>query len=147
MLAPEPVDESVTELRSTAAEPDAVALEEARFIVSAGAGVSDWSLFDRLAQTLRASRGGSRVVCDAGSVARERQIGASGITVTAECYLALGISGAPQHLSGIERCGYVIAVNRDRQAPIFGRANLGFVADSHELMQAVLDLAATQRPS
>ncbi len=136
------LQESAIELRTTTAGSGAVALEEARFIISGGAGVSDWSLFERLGQTLRAARGGSRVVCDAGSIARERQIGASGTSVTADCYLALGISGAPQHLSGIERCGYVIAVNSDRQAPIFRRANLGFVADAHELMRAVVELDA-----
>ena len=130
--------EAVAELATTRAEPDAVALEEAPFVISAGAGVSDWQIFERLARSLRAARGGSRVACDAGDVPRDRQVGASGKQVTAECYLALGISGAPQHLSGIERCGYVIAVNSDRQAPIFGRANLGFVADANELMKALL---------
>lgn len=120
--------------------PAAVPLAEADLIVSAGNGVSDWEAFHALAAGLGASEGGSRPVCDAGALARDRQVGASGTLVSARGYLALGISGAPQHLQGIADCEHVIAVNADPHAEILKRADLGIVADVQEVMPALTAL-------
>jgi electron transfer flavoprotein alpha subunit len=122
-----------------------VALEEADFIVSAGNGVSDVAAFERLAGTLGAAIGASRVAVDDGKFTRDKQIGATGKTVDASVYIAFGISGAVQHLQGIKDCRHVIAVNLDASAPIAKRANLTIIADAQETIAALNDAAAAAR--
>jgi electron transfer flavoprotein alpha subunit len=114
-------------------------LEEADFIVSAGNGVEDVVLFNSLANALDAAVGASRVAVDDGKFKRDKQIGATGKTVSASAYLAFGISGAVQHLQGIKDCRHVIAVNLDASAPMIKRADLGIIGDAQELMTALLD--------
>jgi electron transfer flavoprotein alpha subunit len=138
--APDGMTSRITDLGELPVDPAGVPLTEAEFIVSAGNGVSDWVAFHALAAALGASEGGTRVVCDAGALTRDRQIGASGSLASARCYLALGISGAPQHLQGIADCEHVVAVNTDAGAEILKRADLGVVADVQALMPALLDL-------
>jgi len=122
-----------------------VALEEADFIVSAGNGVTDISAFERLASTVGAAIGASRVAVDDGKFSRDKQIGATGKTVDASIYIAFGISGAVQHLQGIKDCRHVIAVNLDASAPIAKRANLTIVGDAAETIAALTDAAAKAR--
>lgn len=130
----------VQDLGVQTGDPATMALEEADFILAAGNGVTDLPLFHALAQALGAAVGASRVAVDDGRFARAQQVGATGKTVTASGYLALGISGAVQHLQGIKDCRHVIAVNLDASAPITRRADLSVVEDSRALMQALLDL-------
>lgn len=120
-------------------DPKAIPLAEADFIAAAGNGVTDWDAFHRLSAALGAAEGATRVVCDARLLPRERQVGISGTLVGARCYLALGISGAPQHLQGIEDCDRVIAVNADPHAPIMKRADLAVVGDVQAVMAALLE--------
>lgn len=120
-------------------DPQEVPLSEAVFVVSAGAGVRDLALFHRFARALGATPGASRVLVDAGLMPRDRQVGASGERTAADLYVALGISGAVQHLEGISECRQVIAVNLDRTCPITSRANLTLVGDAEAFMRAVLD--------
>ncbi|MFM0505094.1 electron transfer flavoprotein subunit alpha/FixB family protein [Paraburkholderia caffeinilytica] len=122
-----------------------LALEEADFIVSAGNGVSDVPAFERLAGTLGAAIGASRVAVDDGKFTRDKQIGATGKTVEASVYIAFGISGAVQHLQGIKDCRHVIAVNLDASAPIAKRANLTVIADAQETIAALNEAAAAAR--
>jgi electron transfer flavoprotein alpha subunit len=122
-----------------------LALEEADFIVSAGNGVSDVAAFERLAATLGAAIGASRVAVDDGKFTRNKQIGATGKTVEASVYIAFGISGAVQHLQGIKDCRHVIAVNLDASAPIAKRANLTVIADTQETIAALNDAATAAR--
>ncbi|RDJ97522.1 electron transfer flavoprotein subunit alpha/FixB family protein [Paraburkholderia lacunae] len=122
-----------------------LALEEADFIVSAGNGVSDVAAFERLAGTLGAAIGASRVAVDDGKFTRDKQIGATGKTVEASVYIAFGISGAVQHLQGIKDCRHVIAVNLDASAPIAKRANLTVIADAQETIAALTEAAAAAR--
>jgi electron transfer flavoprotein alpha subunit len=117
-------------------------LEEADFIVSAGNGVQKVATFELLAHALEASIGASRVVVDDGKFARDKQIGASGKTVSACAYLAIGISGAVQHLQGIKDCQHVVAINTDASAPIIKRANLSIIGDAEEIMQTLITLIA-----
>lgn len=143
--APAPASEAapergVRDLGLEGSDPDQVALEEADFILSGGNGMRDMAGFAALAQALGAATGASRVAVDDGRFARARQIGATGKTVQASVYMALGISGAVQHLQGIKDCRHVIAVNLDQSAPIVKRANLTLVEDSGALMQALLQL-------
>ncbi len=122
-----------------------LALEEADFIVSAGNGVRDVPAFERLAATLGAAIGASRVAVDDGKFTRDKQIGATGKTVEASVYIAFGISGAVQHLQGIKDCRHVIAVNLDASAPIAKRANLTVIADAQETIAALNEAAAAAR--
>ncbi len=115
-----------------------IALEEADFIVSAGNGVENVATVEELARTLGAVVGASRVAVDEGKFPRDKQIGASGKSVSATAYFAIGISGAVQHLQGIKGCRHVIAINRDAGAPIVKRADLTVVGDAEELMQALI---------
>jgi electron transfer flavoprotein alpha subunit len=123
-------------LQNSAAEN--IALEEADFIVSAGNGVQNLPTLTTLANALNASIGASRVVVDDGKLPREKQIGATGKSVTASTYFAVGISGAVQHLQGIKDCRHVIAINKDASAPIVKRADLSIIGDAEEIMQALI---------
>jgi len=142
---PAPAATGVEDLGIETGDPQSLALEEADFILAAGNGVTDLPLFDALAQALGAATGASRVAVDDGRFPRAKQIGATGKTVSASTYLALGISGAVQHLQGIKDCRHVIAVNLDAAAPIARRAALTVVEDSGALMQALLAQVQQQR--
>ena len=115
-----------------------IALEEADFIVSAGNGVQHVSTIETLANALEASIGASRVAVDDGKFSRNKQIGATGKTVSASAYMAIGISGAVQHLQGIKDCRHVIAINTDASAPMVKRADLSVIGDAEEIMQALI---------
>ena len=123
-------------LQTSAAED--IALEEADFIVSAGNGVQNLATLASLASSLNAAVGASRVVVDDGKLPRDKQIGATGKTVNASTYMAIGISGAVQHLQGIKDCRHVIAINKDASAPIVKRANLSVIGDAEAVMQALM---------
>jgi electron transfer flavoprotein alpha subunit len=135
----------VEDLGVQAGDPQTLALEEADLIVAAGNGVTDLDTFHALARAVGAATGASRVAVDDGRFPRSQQIGATGKTVAASGYIALGISGAVQHLQGIKDCRHVIAVNLDAAAPIARRANLVVVEDSGRLMQALLGLVRQGR--
>lgn len=122
------------------ADPASVPLAEAAFVVSVGNGVTDFDAFRALAVALGATPGASRVVCDAGLMPRAAQVGASGTVLEADCYFALGIAGAPQHLQGVARCEHVVAVNTDLHAAMIERAGLAVVADAQKVMPAILEL-------
>lgn len=130
----------ILDLGRVAGKAQQVALEEAEFILAAGNGVTDVALFHELAQALGATVGASRVAVDDGRFARSQQIGATGRTVQARGYLAMGISGAVQHLQGIRECRHVMAVNSDPAAPIAQRSELTVAEDVHNLMRALLAL-------
>jgi electron transfer flavoprotein alpha subunit len=145
---PSPVKPATPGIRSARplqVDLDRLSLAEADFIISAGNGITDWASFAELADTLGATRGGSRVVCDAGHLPRDRQIGASGTLVTARCYFALGIAGAPQHLQGITEVKHVIAVNTDLHAEMIKRADLAIVADAQVVMPALIRYTRERR--
>ncbi len=119
-------------------EANQISLEEADCVVSAGNGVNEIETLEALAKLLNASVGASRVVVDDGKFAREQQVGATGKTVTASTYFAIGISGAVRHLQGIKDCRHVIAINTDASAPIVKRADLSIIGDAEEVMQALI---------
>jgi electron transfer flavoprotein alpha subunit len=136
----------VRDLGCVAGKAQQVALEEAEFILAAGNGVTDVALFHELAQALGAAVGASRVAVDDGRFSRSQQIGATGRTVQARGYLAMGISGAVQHLQGIRECRHVIAVNTDPAAPIAQRSELTVAEDVQNLMRALLTLVRGNPP-
>jgi electron transfer flavoprotein alpha subunit len=129
------------------ADPRTVDLRDAERIVAGGRGVGPegFRRLEILADLLGAAVGGSRVAVDLGWIPWERQIGQSGRAVTPELYLAFGISGASQHMAGIERARTVVAVNQDRTAPLLGRAQLAAVADWHPVVEALIDRLRARR--
>jgi len=133
-----PGTQVVRDLGITRLDAAEVPLQEANLIAAAGNGVRDVELFSRLARALGAATGASRVVVDDGRLPRNRQIGATGHSVSASLYLAIGISGAVQHLQGIKDCRHVVAVNLDPGAPIVQRADLSVIDDAGSFMRALL---------
>jgi electron transfer flavoprotein alpha subunit len=142
---PPPMSRKIASASPLAVEADRLPLADADFILSAGNGVTDWQSFAELAQTLGATPGGSRVVCDEGHLPRDRQVGASGSIVTARCYLAFGIAGAPQHLQGIAEVKHVVAINTDLHAEMIKRADLAIIADAQAVMPALILHAKERR--
>lgn len=125
---------------AVAVDPSGVALAEAEFILSAGNGIRDWDGFHHAARVLGATEGASRVAVDDGFMPRDRQVGATGTWVTARVYLAAGISGAIQHLQGIQQCDKVVAINTDPGCDMVKRADLAVIADSGEVLAALVAL-------
>ena len=128
----------IEDLGAVAVDPAAIPMAEAEFILSGGNGVKDWELFHRAAAALGATEGASRVAVDDGFMARDRQVGASGIWVTARVYVAVGISGAIQHLQGIGACDKVVAINLDPACDMIKRADLSVIGDGAAILQALM---------
>ena len=119
----------------------AVDLTQAERIVAVGRGIKGaehLELVRRLAKALNAEVAASRPICDAGWLPMDRQIGSSGQTVAPKLYLALGISGAIQHLVGMKGSRTIVAVNKDADAPIFEVADYGIVGDLFEVVPALI---------
>ena len=120
----------------------AVDLSQAERIVSVGRGIKEQAniaLAQQLADALHAEIAASRPICDAGWLPMERQVGSSGQTVAPKLYLALGISGAIQHLVGMKGSSTVVAINKDPDAPIFEIADYGIVGDLFEIVPAIIE--------
>jgi electron transfer flavoprotein alpha subunit len=118
-------------------EKTLIDITEAKVLVSGGRGVGDAEGFEqlaKLAEVIGAEVSSSRAMVDAGIIPHERQVGQTGKTVRPDLYFAIGISGAIQHLAGMEESGYIIAINKDKNAPIFQTADLGIVGDASKII-------------
>lgn len=135
----------IQDLGAVAVDPAQIPMAEAEFILSGGNGVKDWALFHKAAAALGATEGASRVAVDDGFMGRERQVGASGIWVTARVYVAVGISGAIQHLQGIGACDKVVAINLDPTCDMIKRADLSVIGESAAILQALIERVAAHR--
>jgi electron transfer flavoprotein alpha subunit len=120
----------------------AVDLGAADIIVSVGRGIKESEnipLVQKLAEVLGAELAASRPICDAGWLPMERQVGSSGQTVAPKMYMAIGISGAIQHLVGMKGSRTVVAINKDANAPIFEVADYGIVGDLFQVVPELID--------
>ncbi|CAN5895321.1 electron transfer flavoprotein subunit alpha/FixB family protein [soil metagenome] len=144
-----PEAQRVTVGERAAAKSGRVALDEANIVVTGGRGVGGpeafTNLIEPLADVMNAGVGSTRAVVDAGWRPYGEQVGQTGKTVSPDVYFALGVSGAVQHLSGMNRSKLIVAVNKDADAPIFKVADYGVVGDVNTVLPALQEALQAQK--
>lgn len=123
-----------------------VKLEDAKVIVSGGGGIGTtdgFTILEELAEVLGGGVGVSRVPCDEGWKPLSLEIGQTGHIVTPDLYIAVGISGAPQHMAGCSGSKYIVAINRDPDSQIFKEANFGVIGDYRQVLPSLIEKCKT----
>ena len=134
-------------IETVKADKGLVDITEAKILVSGGRGVGNKENFEKLqklAEVVGGEVSSSRAMVDAGVMSHDRQVGQTGKTVRPNLYLACGISGAIQHLAGMEESDLIIAINKDKFAPIFQVADLGIVGDANKIVPMLTERLAKE---
>ncbi len=134
-------------LKTVKSEKELVDITEANVLISGGRGVGNQEGFDKLkdlATVMAAEVSASRAMVDTGLIDHDRQVGQTGKTVRPDVYFACGISGAIQHLAGMEESELIIAINKDKDAPIFQTADLGIVGDIKTIVPMLTEVLKKQ---
>lgn len=129
---------------------NAISLPEAELVVSAGRGMKgpeNWGMIEELAKTLGAATACSKPVSDAGWRPHSEHVGQTGIAISPNLYIAVGISGAIQHLAGVSSSKVIVVVNKDPEAPFFKAADYGIVGDAFEVVPKLIEAAKAFKAS
>lgn len=136
------VDEPQVSVREVHKLSNEIPLSEAEIVVSGGRGLKgpeNWGMVEELARLLGAATACSRPVADAGWRPHHEHVGQTGLAIAPNLYFAIGISGAIQHLAGVNRSKVIVVINKDPEAPFFKAADYGIVGDAFEVMPGIID--------
>jgi electron transfer flavoprotein alpha subunit len=145
---PEKLTSRIEVLDSVSEQQSKVNIQESDILVSGGRGLENekgFELLTQLAEALGAKVSASRAVVDAGWIPYPHQVGQTGKTVAPKLYIACGISGAIQHVAGMQSSETIVAINRDGEAPIFNVADFGVVGDLYEVIPKLIEKIEEQR--
>jgi electron transfer flavoprotein alpha subunit len=140
------ISESQTKITGTHKAAGKIPLTEAEIVVSAGRGLKgpeNWGMVEELADLLGAATACSKPVSDMGWRPHSEHVGQTGITIKPNLYIAIGISGAIQHLAGVSSSKVIVAINKDPEAPFFKAADIGIVGDAFEILPQIIAAAKT----
>ena len=146
------IDENDTKMlvKETIRSTDKVSLPDAELVVSAGRGMKgpeNWGMIEELAQILGAATACSKPVSDSGWRPHSEHVRQTGIAISPNLYLAVGISGAIQHLAGVSSSKVIVVVNKDPEAPFFKAADYGIVGDAFEVLPKLIEAAKAFKAS
>ncbi|HRH66352.1 MAG TPA: electron transfer flavoprotein subunit alpha/FixB family protein [Bacteroidia bacterium] len=140
----------VVTIKETIRSTDKVSLPDAELVVSAGRGMKgpeNWGMIEELANVLGAATACSKPVSDAGWRPHSEHVGQTGIAISPNLYIAIGISGAIQHLAGVSSSKVIVVVNKDPEAPFFKAADYGIVGDAFEVVPRLIEAAKSFKSS